>query len=244
MKPGLIQPETGTQEVVWWDPSMLQLGEEQKQALWQDQVLKRTLKEDGGESLAAYREWKDQRERLLAAAAKPRCEVFLASQTAGAPPVTISIEFAAAAAPRTASGKRFGALVHAVLRDAPLDADSVTVRRFAELNARVLGAPPEEAEDAHAAVQAALRHPLLARARAAERLHREYPLSLRLDDSKWVEGAIDLAFVEGGKWVVVDFKTDADSSARREQYERQLQWYAYALATLTRMPASGVLLGV
>ena len=55
---------------------------------------------------------------------------------------------------------------------------------------------------------------------------------------------IDLAFLENAGWVVVDFKTDADSAARRAQYERQLQWYAYALAKLTGKPASAVLLGV
>jgi ATP-dependent exoDNAse (exonuclease V) beta subunit len=48
-----------------------------------------------------------------------------------------------------------------------------------------------------------------------------------------MEGVIDLAFVENDEWVVVDFKTDADISGHRAQYERQLQWYAYALSRLT-----------
>ena len=55
---------------------------------------------------------------------------------------------------------------------------------------------------------------------------------------------MDLAFVERGGWIVVDFKTDADLGERRAQYERQLRWYAYALARLTGMEARGVLLGV
>ena len=59
-----------------------------------------------------------------------------------------------------------------------------------------------------------------------------------------LEGVVDLAFVEKGAWVVVDFKTDADLARAEEQYERQLQWYAYALAKLTGMKARGVLLGV
>ena len=142
------------------------------------------------------------------------------------------------------AGRRFGALVHAVLRDAALDAGADAIRRLAELNARVLGAPPEETEAARTAVSAALSQSLLARARSAERMHREYPLSLRLEDGRWLEGIIDLAFVENGKWTVVDFKTDADSSARRAQYERQLQWYAYALAKLTNQSVSGILLGI
>jgi ATP-dependent exoDNAse (exonuclease V) beta subunit len=245
VKPGLIQPEVGTHEVVWWDPSSLKLGEEHNQTLWQDEVLRRTLKEDNGESLAAYRAWKERREQLLATAARPEIEVFLASQATEAPPQAPGVEFASAfSGQRSAAGKRFGALVHAVLRDTPLDANSATIRRFAELNARVLGSPPQETEAAQVAVEAALAHPLLVRARAAERQHREYPLSLRLENGKWIEGVIDLAFLENGKWVVVDFKTDADSPIRRAQYERQLQWYAYALAKLTNQPASAVLLGV
>jgi ATP-dependent exoDNAse (exonuclease V) beta subunit len=161
------------------------------------------------------------------------------------------VEFVpAATGSRAAGGRRFGTLVHAILRDVSLDAASETIRRFAELNARVLGATVEEVELAHAAVEAALAHPILARARAASRLHREYPLFLPLppgvpsEQGRWLEGVIDLAFLENGRWVVVDFKTDADSALRRAQYERQLQWYAYALAKLTGIPASAVLLGV
>jgi ATP-dependent helicase/nuclease subunit A len=140
--------------------------------------------------------------------------------------------------------------VHTILRDVSLDATAETIRRFAELNARVLGATAEEVELAQAAVEAALVHPILARARAASRLHREYPLCLALppavpgEHGRWLEGVIDLAFLENGRWVVVDFKTDADSALRRAQYERQLQWYAYALAKLTGIAASAVLFGV
>jgi ATP-dependent exoDNAse (exonuclease V) beta subunit len=55
---------------------------------------------------------------------------------------------------------------------------------------------------------------------------------------------IDLAFVENGKWRVVDFKTDGDVEANRDAYERQLRWYMHALATLTGIAAEGVLLQV
>jgi ATP-dependent exoDNAse (exonuclease V) beta subunit len=59
-----------------------------------------------------------------------------------------------------------------------------------------------------------------------------------------MEGVIDLAFLENGQWIVVDFKTDADAAPRRAQYERQLQWYAYGLSKLTKIPASAVLLAI
>ena len=44
--------------------------------------------------------------------------------------------------------------------------------------------------------------------------------------------------------VVVDFKTDADLPARRRHYEVQLSWYIYALSSITRTAARGVLLGL
>jgi ATP-dependent helicase/nuclease subunit A len=246
VRPGLIQPETGQHEVVWWDPSKLKLGEELNQTLWQSEVLERLLKDDGGVSLRGYHAWRSEREQVLQSGARPEVDVFLASQAVEAPsgaPIVVAYS-SALTTPRTLGGKRFGTLVHAVLRDTPLDADAGAIRRFAELNARVLGAPAEEAEAARAAVETALAHPVLARARAAARCYREYPVTLRLGENRLVEGVIDLAFVENGGWVVVDFKTDADGGERRARYERQLQWYAYALAELTGLPAQAQLLGV
>jgi ATP-dependent exoDNAse (exonuclease V) beta subunit len=127
----------------------------------------------------------------------------------------------------------------------PLDAGHATIRRWAQLNARIVGAPSEETEAACARVEAALAHPLLDRARAAERKHREYPVMLRVDRGRLMEGVIDLAFVENSAWVIIDFKTDADISGRpSDQYQRQLQWYAHALSRLTGWPARAYLLGV
>ncbi len=134
-------------------------------------------------------------------------------------------------------GRRFGTLVHAVLREVPLDAGTSFIKKSAELNGRILGAPTEEIESASACVSAALAHPLLDRARTSARCHREYPITLALKGRRLMEGVIDLAFVEDDAWVVVDFKTDTDISGHRAQYERQLQWYAYALRQrLTGLP--------
>ena len=59
-----------------------------------------------------------------------------------------------------------------------------------------------------------------------------------------MEGIIDLAFIEDNTWIIVDFKTDADISRHRDQYQRQLQWYASALSRLTGLPTRAYLLGV
>ena len=242
VKPGLIEPERGEHEVVWWDPSKLELNIQGGLGLRQEKI----LAEDDGASLAIYRAWQQERERVLERGARPEYRVFLASDADTPPPgelVQVAVQFASQNTGRP-GGRRFGTLVHSVLRDAPLDPGRETIAKLAALNARLLGAPEEEREAASAAVEAALAHPLLMRARKATRCYREYPVVLALDDGRLMEGVIDLAFVEDGAWVVVDFKTDPDSEDRRAQYERQLQWYCYTMAKLTGTPASGALLGL
>ena len=58
------------------------------------------------------------------------------------------------------------------------------------------------------------------------------------------EGVIDLAFLESGKWIVADFKTDVDRPDRQSRYRRQVAWYVYAMEKVTGVPASGCLLHV
>ena len=243
VRPGrLVRPEHGEHEVVWWDPSKLTLNVEGGLGFHQKEI----LAEDGGVSLAAYREWQAARARVVEASSRPEHQVFVASLAADPPPGEIMpVEIVTVAkSARRAAGRRFGTLVHNVMRDVPLDADRVAIQRFVDWNTRLLGATQEERDATTQAVKTALAHPLLARARAAERCHREYPLVFKLDDSRMLEGVIDLAFVENNQWVIVDFKTDADTLDRRVQYERQLQWYGFALAGITKMRARAYLLEI
>jgi ATP-dependent helicase/nuclease subunit A len=245
VRPGLIRPQQGSHEVVWWDPSKLKLGEEGDHGLSQEDL----LKDDGGASSASYQAWRENRAKTIATASRPEFAVFLASQATDPPPDPIEVHVGARhTSPSDPTGRRFGTLVHAVLRDVPLDANRTTIRQWAQLNGRIIGAPSEETEAACLRVEAALKHPLLNRARAAERKHREYPVMFRVAlegaNERLMEGIIDLAFVEEGAWVIVDFKTDADVSKPRAQYQRQLQWYAAALSRLTGLPAQAYLLGV
>jgi ATP-dependent helicase/nuclease subunit A len=240
VRPGLIRPQSGEHEVVWWDPSKLALNVEGGLGLHQKEI----LAGDDGASLAAYRAWQAARARIVEHGSQPEHQVFIASQAKDAPPEPIPVQVAAVAKTRTASGRRFGTLVHNVMRDMPLDADRAIVEQLVDWNTRTLGASIDERASAIEAVENALSAPLLARARAAARCHREYPLVSKLDDGRMLEGFIDLAFVEQDRWVIVDFKTDADTSERRAQYERQLQWYGFALARLTGMPAEAWLLEI
>jgi ATP-dependent helicase/nuclease subunit A len=243
VKPGLIQPEHGEHQVVWWDPSKLELNVDGGLGLRQKEL----LAEDGGVSLAAYREWEAQRAETLERGSTPRYRVLLASQAATAPPggeISVALEFAAGGEARP-HGRRYGTLVHAVLRDVDLEAAPESIARLVDIAARSMGAPVEERDAAFEAVKAALAHPLLLRARAAERSHREYPVMLKLEDGWLLDGVIDLAFVENGSWNIVDFKTDvATDSVLRGSYVRQLQWYGYALTQITGIPARAFLLGL
>ncbi len=97
------------------------------------------------------------------------------------------------------AGARYGALVHAVLATVALDGGADDVERAARLQARILGADDVEAASAAEAVEAALRHPLLERARraAAEGLcRREVPVTFAAPDGVVIDGVVDLAFAE------------------------------------------------
>ncbi len=242
VRPGRIRPQSGEHEVVWWDPSKLLLNVEGGLGFHQKEI----LADDGGASLAAYREWQAKRAGVIEASSRPEYQVFVASLAAEAPPgeiIPVEVVTVARSA-RKAAGRRFGTLVHNVMRDVSLHADRAAIQKLVDWNTRVLGSSADERDAATVAVEAALAHPLLARARASTRCHREYPLVLTFDQNKLLEGIIDLAFVENNGWVIVDFKTDADTTERRAQYERQLRWYGFAVAELTKMPARAYLLEI
>ena len=119
--------------------------------------------------------------------------------------------------PGRPSGIRFGALVHAVLATVPLDADADIIRSATGLQARTLGATDEEVESAAKVVQTVLALPILERAREAaktNRCRREVPVAWRNGETL-IEGVIDLAFEEGKRWTLVDFKTDENFAPRR-----------------------------
>ena len=88
----------------------------------------------------------------------------------------------------------------------------------------------------------------MARARAASArgvCRREAPVTLLMPDGWLVEGVVDLAFEEGGRWIVVDYKTDWElAGADEARYRRQVALYASAIAQATGLPAEGILVRV
>jgi ATP-dependent exoDNAse (exonuclease V) beta subunit len=237
---------------VWWAPSALGLAVEENVGLKQQKLL--AVDERGERSEAGIRAhavWQTERARVRAAASAPTVRVVTATEhalasaetlaVAGSESVDVALERVDGTGPRP-HGKRFGTLVHATLATVDLAATPADVAELAAIEARLLGAPPDEADAAVACVVAALAHPLLRRAARATRLARETPLGLVLPDGTLVEGVVDAAFDDGDGWTVVDFKTDVELAARLPEYQRQVALYARAMAHATGRPARAVLL--
>ena len=242
VRPGLHRPQAGHHQVVWWDPIGLRPDVAPGFGLRQEDILAAEPAARAAEGIARYRQWQTERQRTLESAQLPAFRIVSPTEGIEDPPElrSIHIESVTAEAERP-GGRRFGILVHATLRDLDLRGAPDQIAALARVHARLLDAPGEEADAAAAAVEAAWTHPLLTRARAAQRCHRELPIHLRLEDGRLLEGVIDLAFVEQDRWIVVDFKSD---SLDRARYQRQLQWYLYALSKLTGREAAGYLLRI
>ena len=88
----------------------------------------------------------------------------------------------------------------------------------------------ERAEQAAALVRQTLAGPLFDRVRAASRVLREAPVSLTTAGQR-VHGVLDLAFQEGDRWTVVEFKTGGAGETRAA--EEQARLYGRALEAAT-----------
>jgi ATP-dependent exoDNAse (exonuclease V) beta subunit len=243
VRPGLHHVE-GSTSVVWWDPSVLNLDVEANFGLRQSEI----LADDGSEAPRGrleYASWKAQQGVAIARGQSPAMDVFTATEGLAPPPEysadRIQVEHVERNAERP-KGPRFGSLVHLVLRDVSFGADSECLLRVAQTHGRLLGAQADEIEAAAQAVAAALRHPLLERARKASLCHRELPVLARKDSQTILEAVVDLAFKEDGVWNVVDFKTEAEELQPLVRYLRQAGWYCYAMDTAFGGTARGFLL--
>jgi len=237
--------------VAWWDPHMLHLGASSSLGLRRDDLI---VKDDNIDRMMEYERWRAERAATIAAATRPSVRLQTATAwaasaavlgiddvIAGAADIEIVELPGAAGRPR---GPRFGTLVHAVLATVALDASEEAVERTAETQGRLLRAAADEVQAAAAVVMAVLGHPLMTRARGAASLTRETPVTWLQTDGIMIEGVLDLAFEEGGRTTVVDFKTDHELSAGESRYRAQVQQYVNAVARATGRPAAGVLFKV
>jgi ATP-dependent exoDNAse (exonuclease V) beta subunit len=237
-------------DVVWWDPKHLGLDVPAQFGLRQEELLgKEAEAEVVQQDLAAHAAWLASRTEALERGATPSMRLeTVTARTREAQEVATDVEVLSLPAdPARPGGPRFGTLVHAVLATVSLRATPEEIRRHVEMQGRILGAPPAELGAAQTTVEQVLVHPLLERARrAADQgdCRRETPLTFADADGTLLEGVVDLAFLDGDTWVIVDFKTDRDLEARLPHYTRQVSHYAACIAASTGRPTRGVLLRI
>lgn len=248
--------------VVWWDPRWLTLGLKPSFGVRrQELIVKEVPREIVDERRRVYDTWRSARAAARRSGSIASAVVITARelaesgtgvdsagtgvglrQTDSCSPVPV---ITLGGADERPGGTSFGMLVHAVLADVPLDAKRVVVDEVARQHGRALAASDEDVIEAARVAARALGHELFGRARAAAsrgRCRRETPVAHRLTDGTFVEGVVDLAFEEDGRWVVVDFKTDRRLVRRIEAYTRQVCFYAEAISAATGMPAEPMLL--
>jgi len=247
--------------VVWWDPNALSLDQEPLLGVKRaDLIVKDVPRHVVADGRSRYDRWKLARLDARAAGAKPAVTALTVrewtmDQTRELPPAVRAIDVAMekrgydpSSEEAQSGGIAFGVLVHAILAQTPFDADRAAILDIARIEARLLGLSDSDTETAAKKIEDALKHPLLAQARAASErgaCRRETPITYRLPDGTIVEGVVDLAFEERGRWTVVDYKTDRELATEgEERYRRQIALYAAAIAQATGGSATGVLLRV
>jgi ATP-dependent exoDNAse (exonuclease V) beta subunit len=245
--PGVHQPEAGHHRIVWWDPYTLQLGLHPPLGLAQVRLLQTDHEGRTQEGLSKWETWNQARSQIVQAGKLPSRVMRTASQgTLGRAEGAQDIQIVDARwSGERPSGARFGSLVHALLATVQLEDDAERIAGHADLHAGLFGASERERDAAIHVTAAALRHPLMRRAAAADcngHCRRESTILVQLEDGSLVEGVADLVFREENAWVIVDFKTDADLSGREEVYRHQVATYVRGVRVATGVAAEGYLL--
>jgi ATP-dependent exoDNAse (exonuclease V) beta subunit len=253
----------GDYSVVWWDPGALSLGAKPLFGVRREEIIvkdvPRSVIADGR---SKYDRWHLARADAREAASVPS----IAARTVRE---WIAMEFEEGASELVSGllvepsevktikadlreeafrprGAAFGALVHAVLAEAPFESSLESLDGLALAEARTLGMSEVDASAAIRVVKRVLAHDLLVRAQlAAARgaCRRETPVTYALPEGTILEGVVDLAFEEDGRWTVVDYKTDFElAAAGEERYRRQVALYASAIARATGSSCDGVLM--
>jgi hypothetical protein len=240
--PGLHRASTMKNGVVWWDPKTLELSREERSGLEAADALQDDP-EEAPKSIAAFNAWRDSRAIALGTGQVPG-EIVVTPREL--PPVLVAatLQVEDTGQRRTVGGVRFGDLVHSCLAVIPLTATDAEIQQTAVQIGRLLKAPEREVRAAAQAVSAALKHPLVSAARNSSDVRREVSIVDHLDDGTVIEGVIDLAYLDGEVWQLVEFKTDLNIEENRLQHEAQAQAYVQAIGRATGKPGRAVILRV
>jgi ATP-dependent helicase/nuclease subunit A len=183
VRPGLHRPSVGTHAVAWWDPNALALDVDENVGVRQQRILEA---DESGTEVArgeqTYNQWKEGLSAAVAQASQPTIKVqtataFAAGASLSEPDLArIQIERILRADIERPSGRRFGALVHAVLATVDLDASLDKIGTVAQANARLIDATAGEVDATVTTVRSVLKHPIMQRAARAQALRRETPV--------------------------------------------------------------------
>ena len=183
VRPGLHRPSVGTHAVAWWDPNALALDVDENVGVRQQRILEA---DESGTEVArgeqTYNQWKEGLSAAVAQASQPTIKVqkataFAAGASLSEPDLArIQIERILRADNERPSGRRFGALVHAVLATVDLDASLDKIGTVAHANARLIDATAGEVDATVTTVRSVLKHPIMQRAARAQALRRETPV--------------------------------------------------------------------
>jgi ATP-dependent helicase/nuclease subunit A len=137
----------------------------------------------------------------------------------------------------------FGSYVHRVLEQVNL-ADGINLDAICRMAAEEFEIHGDRIQEGRELVRHALQSDLVRRATRAEAMYREVPFVDLQDGVLW-EGVIDLLFVERGRLVIVDFKTDAipasEAALRVQDHAPQMQAYRRAMERITGKPVAELL---
>ncbi len=154
----------------------------------------------------------------------------------------LDFEGAAAGVPGVSQSAAFGSAFHRLMAaidlnearsTASIESFAVSKRGLAEAIAAGENLDSSSIPDLMEALSNTLRSDPFRRALAADSALREVPMFYSRDDGSLVQGVADLAFLEGGRWTVVDFKTDrirrGGETSQAGKYGNQLRLYAEGL---------------
>ena len=138
-------------------------------------------------------------------------------------------------APDNVEAKAFGVLTHKLLEKG-WNWDKTLIEKAAIAWALDLNLSKDKAIEAAQMAAQALGDELLQRAKKSSHVFRELPLAGKTSSGDFLNAIVDLAFLEGEEWVVVDYKTDQKKSVSLAKYKEQLGYYGELLTNFTSKP--------
>jgi len=130
------------------------------------------------------------------------------------------------------NGRSFGVLTHKLLEKG-WNWERETIQKAARLWAPGLVLSQGEADEAARYATEALEGALLKRAKGSSQVFRELSLTGKGPEDALLNAVVDLAFLEGEEWVVVDYKTDREMGDI-EAYKKQVGYYGDLLEKMTQ----------